>query len=372
MASNQLKRINRSNPVAHVTIGDVAREAGVALGTVSNVLNHPEKVRPETIAQVQEAIDRLGYAPNQSARVLAGGSNRTFGLVLPRLDHGFYLQIATGATSQATKEGYSLLIASCAGDNSRTAGFRSYFAGTQMSGMLVVASLPELGIFVANPPIPTVYLNANSERNGYFVAADAVAEGRLITEHLIERGAERILVVGHPATPKLRARAEGVRGLETLYPHVDFDYLEEGSTTKPAEGVSIAKKIAQMEPELRPDGIIALSDLLASGVIAGLQAEGIRVPEDMLVAGCDGNPLAWSGAVSLTTCAPTGYEIGRRGVKMLIEQVELAKTDPAEARRQAAQHHETLVKPFLLARSSSNPAGTVAENPVHLDLGLYL
>ena len=73
--------------MANVTIGDVAREAGVALGTVSNVLNHPEKVRPETIRQVAEAIDKLGYAPNQSARVLAGGSSRTFGLILPPVSY---------------------------------------------------------------------------------------------------------------------------------------------------------------------------------------------------------------------------------------------------------------------------------------------
>ncbi len=356
--------------MAHVTIGDVAREAGVALGTVSNVLNHPEKVRPETIKQVHEAIDRLGYAPNQSARVLAGGSNKTFGLVLPRLNHGFYLQIATGATAQASKSGYNLLIASCAGDEERTADYRRYFAGTQMSGMLVVASQPNLGTYAHSTAIPTVYLNAKSERGGYFVATDAAAEGRLIAEHLIERGAERIAIVGRPIMSKLRARAEGIRALETLYPHIDFEFMEDGSAFKPADGAEIAQEIAAMEPHLRPDGIVALSDLLASGLIAGLQQSGLKVPEDIMVAGCDGNPMAWSCGVSITTCAPTGYEIGRRGIRHLLEQIELAVQDPAQARYEASEHHQDLVKPFILARESTG--ASAAQDAAQLDLGLYL
>ena len=68
-----------------VTINDVANEAGVALGTVSNAFNHPEKVRPETLKRINEVAAKLGYAPNQSARMLAGGKNQSFGLVLPSL-----------------------------------------------------------------------------------------------------------------------------------------------------------------------------------------------------------------------------------------------------------------------------------------------
>lgn len=69
--------------MAKVKISDVAREAGVSLGTVSNALNHPEKLRPETLKLINETINRLGYLPNQSARQLAGGTTKSFGLVLP-------------------------------------------------------------------------------------------------------------------------------------------------------------------------------------------------------------------------------------------------------------------------------------------------
>ena len=81
------------------------------MGTVSNALNHPEKLRPETLKLINETINRLGYLPNQSARQLAGGTTKSFGLVLPRLDHGFSLQIASGAHNEASRDApYRLLL----------------------------------------------------------------------------------------------------------------------------------------------------------------------------------------------------------------------------------------------------------------------
>ena len=123
--------------MAKVKIIDVAREAGVSLGTVSNALNHPEKVRPDTRRLIQEAIDRLGYTPNQSARLLAGGRNTAIGLVLPRLNHGTTLQVANGAHAEALKLGYDLLIATSSNKRDLERHYLDYFMGTQVAGMLV-------------------------------------------------------------------------------------------------------------------------------------------------------------------------------------------------------------------------------------------
>lgn len=356
--------------MANVTIGDVAREAGVALGTVSNVLNHPEKVRPETIRRVADAVNKLGYAPNQSARVLAGGSSRAFGLIIPQLNHGIYLQIAAGASSQAAREGYDLLIASCAQDTSRIGNYRRYFAGTQMSGMLVASAAADLGVIAAHNPIPTVYLDIWSERPGDFICADNAAEGRLMAEHLVGQGVERIAVIGHPGTQKLRARAKGVHAAEMLYPHVDFDFIEVGDANKPEDGASALADLMAQPNNLRPQAIIALSDMLAAGAIRGAENLGLSVPDDLLVCGCDGNPLAWSCGVELTTCAPIGYELGRRGIKHLVEQIALSKSDPEQAASNEKEHCQDLVKPFVLARESTG--GERQKGSSQLDLGLYL
>ena len=171
--------------MAKVTIQDVAREAGVALGTVSNVLNHPEKVKPATMQLVRDAMDRLGYAPNQSARLLAGGRQRIFGLVLPRLGHGFSLQISSGAEAEALRHGYDLLIANADDDDARSDRYARLFAGMQVAGILVQPLAerdwrPPAAPVTGDANIPIVYLGIQSNEPGWFAAADNGAQGRLI------------------------------------------------------------------------------------------------------------------------------------------------------------------------------------------------
>ena len=167
--------------MAKVKISDVAREAGVSLGTVSNALNHPEKVRPDTLKIINETINRLGYLPNQSARQLAGGTTKSFGLVLPRLDHGFSLQIASGAHTEARKHGYDLLIANADNDDILQDHYLRYFMGTQMSGVLVqpMAAL-DWRPAMTKMPVPIVHLDIHCAEPCYFVAADNEAQGRII------------------------------------------------------------------------------------------------------------------------------------------------------------------------------------------------
>ena len=176
--------------MAKVKISDVAREAGVSLGTVSNALNHPEKLRPETLKLINETINRLGYLPNQSARQLAGGTTKSFGLVLPRLDHGFSLQIASGAHNEARKHGYDLLIANADNDGILQDHYLRYFMGTQMSGVMVqpMAS-PDWHPAMTKMPVPIVHLDIHCSEPGYYVAADNEAQGRIIAELAVARGA---------------------------------------------------------------------------------------------------------------------------------------------------------------------------------------
>ena len=135
--------------------------------------------------------------------------------------------------------------------------------------------------------------------------------------------------------------------------------------------------------------IIALSDVLATGAIAGIRAAGLSVPEDIRVAGCDGNPLAWSGAVSLTTCAPAGYEMGRKGVQLLVEMIEAEQEPQASHVRLGnrvqsprTEDHPTrrieTVRPFLLERASTRGAAATTSSAhrspqvPETNLGAYL
>ena len=339
--------------MAKVTISDVAREAGVALGTVSNALNHPEKVRPETLETIQKAIDKLGYAPNQSARMLAGGQNATFGLVLPNLDHGISLQIANGANAEAKKAGYGLLIANTGNDDIQENRYMRYFMGTQVAGILVQSMFVYGWGPKEAPSIPTVYLDFHSSNPGYFVGADNVAQGRLIAEHAVGCGARRIAVIGKDEFEKLGMRKRGIDEYMESHPDVSVEVVDEGSWNLARDGYNIGKRLAERSEGERPDFIIALTDVLGTGAIAGIHDAGLSVPADIAVAGCDGNPLAWTGAVPLTTIAPPGYEIGRKGVQYLLKQIEGGRRDANEL---PTENHQELVRPFLLSRASTDTA----------------
>ena len=378
-----LKRI-KGAAMAKVKISDVAREAGVSLGTVSNALNHPEKLRPETLKLINETINRLGYLPNQSARQLAGGATKSFGLVLPRLDHGFSLQIASGAHNEARKHGYDLLIANADNDDILEDHYLRYFMGTQMSGVMVqpMAS-PDWHPALTKMPVPIVHLDIHCSEPGYYVAADNEAQGRIIAELAIARGAHHIVVVGRAAFMQLTLRVLGIHKALALHPDIKIEVIDAGEWNTAADGYGIGTQIAARPADERPDFVVGLTDVLASGVISALVDKGIAVPGQVRVAGCDGNPLAWSGSVPLTTVAPPGYEIGRKGVQLLMEQIEnkapaktkhirvgsTARTVTAVTAAEDINRQE-LVRPFLLERASTQASSQT--DATAINLGAYL
>ncbi len=346
-----------------VSISDVAREAGVSAGTVSNALNHPEKVRPQTLELIEKTVARLGFIPSQSARSLAGGKSRVFGLVLPNLGHGFSLQVASGAQGAAREHGYDLLIASADNDDVLEGHYLRYFMGAQMAGILVqpMAAGDNWEPPIAETPIPTVYLNVHSEAPGLYVAADNVAEGRLLLEHAAGCGARRVALVGAPEFTQLSLRAEGVvkaAGEQDL----DLRVIEHGEWNAAADGFDIGRELAGRGADERPDFVICLTDVLAAGMVAGLMAAGLDVPGDVRVCGGDGNPLAWTGDVPLTTIASPGSQIGRLGVKRLVKRIK-------QGRKAATQSHMDLVTTGLIERAST---GARKDSAPGLNLGEYL
>ena len=346
-------------------IGDVAREAGVSLGTVSNALNHPEKVRPETLELINEAIDRLNYVPNQGARQLAGGVNRTFGLVLPRLDHAFSLQIAHGVQSEARRNGYDLLIASAGNDDILENHYMRYFLGAQMAGVLVQPMADNSWEPpVQKPSIPIVFLDIHGNSPGVYIAADNEAQGRAMLEHVHSCGARRVAVVGKAEFVQLALRIRGICDAAREL-GVEVELIGRGDWNEASDGYVVGEWLAERYGSTRPDCLIGLTDVLAVGLADGVLAAGLKIPEDILVAGCDGNPLAWGGSVPLTTIESPGEEIGRRGVQVLLDLMAEKKLEPL---------HQELIAPALLVRQSTAATRLARKRAktVGLNLGEYL
>src|SRR5580698_6415857 len=120
-----------------VSVRDVALRAGVSVGTVSNVMNRPEKVSAAAIARVQRAISELGFVRNDAARQLRAGHSRAIGLVVLDVGNPFFTELARGAEDQAAKAGYSLIIGSSDEMVSRETAYLDLFEEQRMQGVLI-------------------------------------------------------------------------------------------------------------------------------------------------------------------------------------------------------------------------------------------
>lgn len=332
--------------MSRVTISDVARHAGVSVGTVSNMLNHSEKVLPPTRAVIQKAIDELGFVPNRNARVLAGGRNHSFGLILTGLDHDLSLQLARGVQDEARKGGFELLIASAENDDVLGNRYYDYFQGAQMSGVILEPRVDYGWKNNGRASLPTVILDVHGNpADGCYVAADNVLAGRLAAEHAVELGKHRLLVVSSDDhLQSLTDRDQGVDDVLADVRGVFKESLHVADWRSSEEAYALGRSIARRDADSRPDFVIALTDVLGAGIIEGLLDEGLSVPGDIAVMGCDGNPMAWGGRVPLTTIAPHGEEMGQRAARLLIDEVK---------RPEEHRHVVEVVASELLVREST-------------------
>jgi LacI family transcriptional regulator len=217
---------------------------------------------------------------------------------------------------------------------------------------------------VQKPSIPIVYLDIHGNTPGAYVAADNEAQGRAMLEHVHSCGAHSVAVVGNAEFVQLALRVRGICDAAREV-GVEIELIGRGDWNSASDGFILGKWFAERYGNKRPDCLIGLTDVLAAGLVDGVLAAGQKVPEDILVAGCDGNPLAWGGSVPLTTIASPGEEMGRRGVQVLLDLIHGEQLDAL---------HQELVEPMLLARMSTATTRIARKRAesVDLNLGEYL
>lgn len=326
----------------------MAAKAGVSLATVSNVLNHPERVRDATAARVRDAIAELGYTPNRNARALASGSSRSIGLVVMSLRNSLFSDMVNGAQLAARQRGLTLLIASSEDDLQAQGDHLAYLESTRVSGILL-ATMTESRDQVEltrRHGHPVVYVNYEpSEVDACSVVVDNEQAAYIATKHLIERGSRRVGFVSarDDLQPVSRRRA-GVLRAVTEHPDVRLIDVDAGEIDPPG-GTDAGARIARMPASERPDGVLGVTDLLAMAVVTELRAAGLRVPEDIPVSGCDHNSVAWGGAVPLTSVTMHGSEMGAAAVELLLDEL----TDPPGEH----VHRTVVIGSELVAREST-------------------
>lgn len=337
-----------------VSIRDVAERAGVSVGTVSNVLNRPEKVSPGTREKVQRAISELGFVRNDAARQLRAGSSRTIGLIVLDVGNPFFTDLARGAEDFAAEQDHLIIVGSSEESASRESAYIDLFQQQRVRGVLIspvgdvgarLTALRELGI-------SAVLIERPDEGGGFpSISVDNVAGGYLAVKHLIEQGCRRIAYVASQfEIRQVKDRLEGARRAVAETPGAILEVTTAHGLTV-IDGRDAGESIIARDPSARPDGIFAVNDLLAFGLLQSFVfMGGIRVPDDIAIVGYDDIGFAQAAVVPLSSVRQPSYEIGRTAVEFLLDD------DAALDQRLRS----VVFQPELIVRASSTRRSQLA------------
>jgi len=335
------------------TLKDIARQVGVSVTTVSRALAGYDDVAAETRERILESAAALGYHPNLMARRLQKQRTDTLGFIMPtfgpRFSDPFFSEFLAGIGNEAAAHGYDLLVSTHAPDSDREReAYQRAVRGGWVDGLIVVRTREndERIQTLCDHDFPFVaFGRTDCDCDFPFVDEDGDAGMRLLVQHLIDLGHRRIAFIAPPAGlmfGRYRLRSFQQTMADNGLP-VSPDLIVEGDMTQRggAEVVDTLLNLAE-----RPSAVIAGNDLMAIGAINRIQQRGLRVGQDIAVAGFDDIPLSGYTTPPLTTVHQPIYEIGRRTCAMLIEIVN---------GRSPAQPHILLTPELVIRESSGQP-----------------
>jgi len=336
------------------SIKEVARRAGVSLGTVSNVLNRPHKVTPATRRRVQQVIEELGFIPNEAARRLRAGRSNTIGLLVIDVANPFFTDVARGVERLADEHGSMVMLCNSDEDPGREHRYLDQLEELRVLGVLITpveGISPRLEQLIERGT-PVVLVDRSTDHNRCSVAVDNVLGGRLAASHLLEQGHRRIAFVGgHFALQQVTDRHAGAAAAVAEVDGAELVVLEATSLTV-AEGRRAGERMAALPADERPTAAFCANDLLALGVLQEMTRRELRVPADLAIVGYDDIDFAAAAAVPLSSVRQPREQLGRTATELLLEEVEEQETH---------RHRRVMFEPELVVRDSSAAQRTVPD-----------
>ncbi|MFE9686260.1 LacI family DNA-binding transcriptional regulator [Streptomyces sp. NPDC006285] len=310
-----------------VTITDVARHAGVSTAAVSKVMRNAYGVSAAMQEKVRSAIAELDYRPHAAARGMRGRTY-TIGVLLDNIRNTFFADILDGIRDELHNSEYTVLVGAAGFGAEAQSKTTQAMVDRQMDGLILIApGTPRAEVLTTAESTPTVVIGHHdvSDLHDSVVDADGAGAG-LMVDHLVSLGHRNIALVSAPGTrsskwartPEIMlsngyAEAMGRHGLAEHTRLCRAAYSDEGGYKA---GMSL------LTGESPPTAVMAGADVAALGVWRAAHELGLRVPEDLSVAGYNNTALADLATVQLTSVDQAGHDMGTTAARLLIERVE--------------------------------------------------
>jgi LacI family transcriptional regulator len=340
--------VPRQPPVGRVTIRDVAEQAGVSLGTASNVLNRPDRVAPATRERVLEVIDRLGFVRSSAAHQMRGGNSRCFGAVVLDAANPFATETVRGLEDVVHEHGGAVYVCSTDGSPDREARYLRLLEEQRVQGILItpaVRSLRHLQTLRDRGTLVVLLDRRSADGDLCSVSVDHAHGGELAARHLFDLGHRRIAFINGPR--HLSQCAERRRGMRRAARAAGID-PDEGIVEYTIDPITSLEQAERSVDELlaiadRPTAVVCVNDQIAFTVLRALAQRRVRVPRDISVVGYDDVEFAAMLTPALTSIRQPKYEVGRTAAQLLIAET----MDPDH------RHGDIRFEPELVERQST-------------------
>jgi LacI family transcriptional regulator len=311
-----------------VTIYDIAREAGVGVGTVSRVLNNHPSVSAKSKERVLDVADRLQYVPNAAAQRLARRKSRTVTIIMPHISNNYFVELLGGVQDKLYDEDYDMLLYGVNQPQQLQHYLRRAIRAGHSDGLLIASlDLPsDFPDMYVKRNFPIVLLDRHHPSFDCF-HIDNVSSAYEATRYLISLGHNAIAMISgnNDSSPSIQ-RARGYSTAIAEHTHVSDggihhpgDDLRNDGFNRNA-GHEVMSRLLRLSPAERPTAVFAASDIQAIGALHAMKESGLRCPEDISIIGFDDIDLA--RYYDLTTMRQPIRRLGKLGIERLFRRME--------------------------------------------------
>ncbi len=305
-----------------ITLSDVAKVAGVSAITASRALNTPDKVSPEALKRVQDAVERTGYVPNMLAGGLASSRSRLVAALVPTIAGPVFLETVQALTEALAESGYQLMLGQSGYSGAREDALLDAIIGRRPDGIVLTGIMhsPEGRRRLLASGIPIVETwDLTPTPIDMLVGFSHEKVGNTVAEYLVAQGRKRLAIVtadDHRAGLRRKGFVETALRLGVA----EVPACVVPAPTTLGNGRAGLADLLNRHPDI--DAVFCSSDILALGVITEAQARGIAVPERFAVFGFGDLAFAGDTHPALTTVRIDGNAIGRQAAQFIVERAE--------------------------------------------------